>query len=245
MSEYMSDQEIYDQFAEAAAALIMRQYAAAAGKTVMKTTPDQKTSDALDAKCRKQIKKNLRKQQIKIVAKTVLRYTKRVAMVVLMLFGVVGILFTTVEAVRVPIINFFIEQKDGYLEISGMEGEKKPSEERETTAKNPLDGLLPEGYKEVLYEKPSSGGFTSIFENDRGKYILFTETTLDSNLEIDNEDTITEYITILSYEAVLIQKGGYRLVWLNTDIDRMYCIDTDALSREEIISLAEKNEKNR
>ena len=65
----MSDQEIYDQFAEAAAALIMRQYAAAAGKTVMKTTPEQKTSDALDAKCRKQIKKNLRKQQIKIVAK--------------------------------------------------------------------------------------------------------------------------------------------------------------------------------
>ena len=113
MSEYMSDQEIYDQFAEAAAALIMRQYAAAAGKTVMKTTPEQKTSDALDAKCHKQIKKNLRKQQIKIVAKTGLRYTKRVAMVVLMLFGIVGILFTTVEAVRVPIINFFIEQKDG------------------------------------------------------------------------------------------------------------------------------------
>lgn len=245
MSEYKSDKELYDQFAEAATALIMRQYATSVGRTVMKTAPMQKTSGELDEKCHKLIKKRLRNQQIKTVSKMVLRYSKVVAMFVLMLFGVVGILFTTVEAVRVPIINFFIEQKDGYLEISGTEDEKKPSEERETTAKNPLDGLLPEGYKEVLYEKPSSGGFTIIYENSRSQCVIFAERITDSNLEVDNEKVVTEHIAVLSYEAVLIEKEGYRLVWLNTDIKRMCYIDADALSREEIIALAERIENSR
>lgn len=245
MSEYMSDQEIYDQFAEAAAALIMRQYAAAERKTAMKAAPEVKTSQALDAKCHKLIKKRLRTQQLKTMAKTVLRYTKRVAMVVLMLFGIVGILFTTVEAVRVPIINFFIDQKDGYLEITGANDENSLTPSGNKVSTNPLDGLLPDGYKEVLYEKYSSGGFTTIYENNRNQHIVFAEKTFGNNLEVDNESVATEQIKVLSYEAILIKKGGYRLVWLNSDDERICCLDADALSREEIIALAERIETNR
>lgn len=145
MSEYKSDKELYDQFAEAATALIMRQYATSAGRTVMKTAPMQKTSEELDERCRKQIKRNLRKQQMKVVAKMALRYTKRVAMFIVMLFGIVGILFTTVEAVRVPIINFFIEQKDGYLEITGANDENSLTPSGNKVSTNPLDDEDGEG----------------------------------------------------------------------------------------------------
>ena len=245
MSEYKSDQEIYDQFADAATELMMRQYAKATGKTVMKTAPMQKTSGELDEKCHKLIKKRLRNQQIKTVSKMVLRYSKVAAMFVLMLFGVVAILFTTVEAVRVPIINFFIEQKDGYLEISGTEDEKKPSEERETTAKNPLDGLLPEGYELVMYEEYSTGGFAVIYEKAEQERILYSERTNNNMLTVDSEGAVTENLTILSYEAVLISKEGYQLVWLNETDERLYRIEADTLSREQIIELAENIEKNR
>lgn len=245
MSEYKSDKELYDQFAEAATALIMRQYATSAGRTVMKTAPMQKTSEELDERCRKQIKRNLRKQQMKVVAKMALRYTKRVAMFIVMLFGIVGILFTTVEAVRVPIINFFIEQKDGYLEISGTEGEKKPSEERETTAKNPLDGLLPEGYELVVYEEYPAGGVTAIYKNTENDYILLSERRNTGKLKVDNENADTEHITILSYEAVLIGMEEYQLVWMNSDNERIYRLKVNALSREEIIKLAENIENAR
>lgn len=245
MSEYKSDQEIYDQFADAATELMMRQYAKAAGKTVMKSAPMQKTSGELDEKRHKLIKKHLRNQQIKTVSKMVLRYSKVAAMFVLMLFGVVAILFTTVEAVRVPIINFFIEQKEGYLEISGAEGEKKPSEERETTAKNPLDGLLPEGYELASYEEYPTGGFTAIYRNTENGYILLSERLNAGSMKVDNENASTEHLTILSYEAVLIGKEEYQLVWLNSDNEQIYRLKVNALSREEIIKLAENIEKTR
>lgn len=245
MSEYMSDQEIYDQFAEAAAALIMRQYAAAERKTAMKAAPEVKTSQALDAKCHKLIKKRLRTQQLKTMAKTVLRYTKRVAMVVLMLFGIVGILFTTVEAVRVPIINFFIDQKDGYLEISGIEGEQSNSKNEKTDVRDPLDGLLPEGYELIMYEKYSNGGFAALYENKEKAYVRISEKPHTATLFLDNTDTITEHISGLLNNAVLIEKEGYRLAWVNRETNQMCCLDADALSREEIIALAEKIEIRR
>lgn len=245
MSEYKSDKELYDQFAEAATALIMRQYATSAGRTVMKTAPMQKTSEELDERCRKQIKRNLRKQQMKVVAKMALRYTKRVAMFIVMLFGIVGILFTTVEAVRVPIINFFIEQKDGYLEISGTEGEKKPSEERETTAKNPLDGLLPEGYELVIYEENSVGGSYAKYENATGKYVLYSVSPSTTVLNIDSEEADIEYLTIYAYEAALIVKEDHQLVWINSNSESSHCLEADALTRDQIIELAKNIENSR
>ena len=245
MSEYKSDKELYDQFAEAATALIMRQYATSAGRTVMKTAPMQKTSEELDERCRKQIKRNLRKQQMKVVAKMALRYTKRVAMFIVMLFGIVGILFTTVEAVRVPIINFFIEQKDGYLEISGTEGEKKPSEERETTAKNPLDGLLPEGYELVMYEEDSIGGIFVKYENVTGEYVLYSVSPLTNMLNIDNEEADIEYLTNHTYEAVLIGKEEHQLVWINSYSESSHCLEANALTRDQIVELAKSIENGR
>ena len=245
MIEYKSDQEIYDRFAEAATALIMRQYATAERKTAVKTAPEAKTSEELDAKCHKLIKKRLRNQQIKIISKMALRYTKRVAMFVVMLFGIVGILFTAVEAVRVPIINFFIEQKDGYFEIYSMEAGQESSETEGISNETPLDGLLPEEYILSTYQEKEAGGVLLIYENSDGKTVLFSENSYSGTLNIDNEEAVTERLTILSYEAVLIGKEEYQLVWLDPNNKRIYRLESDALSREQLIALAEKIENNR
>lgn len=242
MSEYKSDQEIFDQFAEAATELVMRQYAAAVEQTVLETTPEHKISRELDKKCRKQIKKGLRKQQIKLAAKTVLRYTKRVAMFVLMLFGVVGILFTTVEAVRVPIINFFMEQKDGYLEITSVGEEIYRI--GDASAEDALEGLLPAGYVPVLLEKSTTGGIFAMYENAAGAYIIFSAIPHTGVINVDSENANIEHTAILSYHGVLIQKNEFQLLWENRETGRMCRLEANALSREQIVALAENIEKN-
>lgn len=211
----------------------------------MKTAPMQKTSEELDERCRKQIKRNLRKQQMKVVAKMALRYTKRVAMFIVMLFGIVGILFTTVEAVRVPIINFFIEQKDGYLDITGEENRDKllATEKAETT--NLLEELVPNGYTLRMSEENYEGGILCIFENSLGNRIILSEDPHYSEFDVDNENSKMESLTILSYEAVLISKEGFKIVWFVPEKNRICYLESDALSREQIISLAEKLENNR
>lgn len=241
MNLYKSDQEIFDQYAEAATELIMRQYALAMGEAVPESSPEQKISRALDEKCRKQIRKGLRKQQLRVAAKMVLRYTKRIAMFVLMLFGVAGILFTSVEAIRTPIINFFMEQKAGYLEITGTEESPVGGN---SSAKNPLDGLLSADYAPVILEKSRTGGILAMYETAEGAYIIFSAIPHTGVINVDSENANIEHIAILSHDGMLIEKNERQLLWVNRETGRMCRLETNTLSREEIIALAENIEKN-
>lgn len=241
MNLYKSDQEIFDQYAEAATELIMRQYAVAMGEAVPESSPEQKVSRALDEKCRKQIRKGLRKQQFRVAAKMMLRYTKRIAMFVLMLFGVAGILFTSVEAIRTPIINFFMEQKAGYLEITGTE---EPPVGGNASAKNLLDGLLPAAYAPVILEKSRTGGIFAMYETAEGSYIIFSAIPHTGVINVDSENANIEHIAILSHDGMLIEKNERQLLWVNQETRRMCRLEANTLSREEIIALAENIEKN-
>ena len=109
------------------AAWLMKQYTLAVQEVLQSETDDEEMPEELDKKCRELIKKEVKKQRYKQIAGKVGRFTCAAMLTVVMLFGVVGILFTTVEAVRAPIIRFFIAQKEGHLEItdSGEESDTR------------------------------------------------------------------------------------------------------------------------
>ena len=88
---------------DATAAWLMKQYTLAV-QEALKFEPDDgaEMPEELDKKCRELIKKEVRKQRYKQIAKKAGRFTCAAMLTVVMLFGVVGILFTTVEAVRAP-----------------------------------------------------------------------------------------------------------------------------------------------
>lgn len=251
MDKCMSSRDIYEQYADAATALVMDQYALAMQESIAASKDDDTdVSENLDSRCLKTIRKKLAKEQRKHTAIILLRVTKTAVMLVLMLFGVMGILFTTVEAVRIPIINFFIEQKDGYIEITGdsynRSAEKATGEDGEIDIDDPLKDLLPEDYVRVTKEMSDSGSSAILYENQLGQYVhLYTDPYYGS-LHVDTEDAVSiEEIQIDSYEAVLTQKNGYQIVWLNTDSNIIYHIDANALGREELIILAENIENFR
>ena len=100
------------------AAWLMKQYTLAVQEALQSETDDEEMPEELDKKCRELIKKEVKKQRYKQIAKKAGRFTCVAMLTVVMLFGVVGILFTTVEAVRAPIIRFFIAQKEDHLEIT-------------------------------------------------------------------------------------------------------------------------------
>lgn len=250
MEKYLNSEEIYEQFADAAAALVMDQYVTAMQESVAAEAevPLVEIPEELDQKCRRLIKKKLAKKQRKYVAKKLLRFTRTAVLTVVILFGVVGILFTTVEAVRIPIINFFLEQKDGYMEIRGTDMNNDPYAEKFSTRfDNPLEGFLPGDYTKVLHRRSSSGSWATLYEDSSGERIcLYIDPYFYGSLHVDTEGaTIPEKIQIASYEAILTEKNGYQLVWLNTDINLFYHLEASDLSREEIISLAENIEKSR
>ena len=135
---------------DATAAWLMKQYTLAVQEVLQSEADDEEMPEELDKKCRELIKKEVKRQRYKQIAGKVGRFTCAAMLTVVMLFGVVGILFTTVEAVRAPIIRFFIAQKKGHLEITDS-GEESDTRALTNTAdfsemNARLAALLPEGY---------------------------------------------------------------------------------------------------
>lgn len=248
MEKYLNSEEIFEQFADAAAALVMDQYVTAMQESVAAEAevPLVEIPEELDQKCRRLIKKKLAKKQRKYVAKKLLRFTRTAVLTVVILFGVVGILFTTVEAIRVPIINFFLEQKDGYLEIRGGDmNSNRYVEEHSASVDAILEGLLPADYYLETYDQNSAGGISIMYVNPLGEYIILCVDPYAGTLHVDTEDAVAEYMTISGCEAVLINKDGFQLVWLNAGKEQLSRLEATALSREEIVNLAENIEKKR
>lgn len=240
----ITSEEIYRQHIDASAAWLMDQYARAVQKALESEPDDEEMPEELDKKCRKLIKKEVRKQRCLRIARKAGRAACAAALTLVMLFGVAGILFTTVEAVRAPIIRFFVEQKEGYLEItdSGEEGDTRTltntADFAEMTAR--LAALLPEGY--VQTEGSVSNAETMVtYKNPEGNHILFFASPQAGISHLDAEDaTSIERMAIGTHKAILVEKNGYRLAWFDTENNVLYLLVTDSLNREEIISIASR-----
>lgn len=243
MSKRTINEKIYEQYVEAATALVMEQYAVAMRENLCNEPQSEEAvevPDALDQKCRKLIRRKLAKERRKHARKKLLRFTGYAAAAIIAVFGIGGILFATVDAVRVPIINLFIDQKDGYIEFRYAEDSDWVFENSE----DPLAGLLPDGYALVLLDSSCYGSLFARYKNSCGDILTFNAYSDPSLLKVDNETAAkTEKVQILSYDGILIEKKGYQLVWLDTDEGKLYQLTASALSREEIIALAENIEK--
>lgn len=187
----------------------------------------------------------MKKQRYKRIARKAGRFTCAAALTVVMLFGVVGILFTTVEAVRAPIIRFFIAQKEGHLEItnSGKETDTRTltntADFAEMNAR--LAKLLPEGYVQTDENVSSMGNTMATYVNSEGGRIVFSIKPQQRTFHFDTEETAsTEKMKIGTYDAILVAKNGYRLIWFDAANNVLYQLITDALSKDEIISIADE-----
>lgn len=248
MGKYMNSQDIYEQYVDAAAALIMDQYATAMQENIAASATEHiEISENLNNRCHKIMKQRLAKRQRKYTIKRCFHLARTVAMIVLMCFGVVGILFTTVEAVRIPIINFFIEQNDGYLEISGADAshsENTQNAEIGTEKTDLFASVLPKGYQLIVRDISNAGNTFAVYGNEDGEHITIAIEPFHGILHVDTEGaTYVEKTTVLSYEAVITENDGCQITWLNTDANLLYLIDATDLSQVEIKNLAENIEK--
>ncbi len=242
MSAHRNRQEIYDRYADAATELMMDQYAEALSESA-RAEEQEPMPEALDEKCQKLIRNRLRKQHLHFFSKKLYRITRAAAVLVLCLLGVFAVLFTTVDAVREPVINFFTAQKDGYLEFTAQEGVYSGKIEEEIS-NDPLRAYLPKDYVLKRSERNSLGGIYVLYENASRRFVSFSVHTPTSSIHVDNEGAYTEYTKVLSHEAVLITKDINQLIWRDPETGIVYHFASDALTGTELIALAEVYEIN-
>ena len=228
---------------EATLSAFMEQYGAALNAGIeskMAECADMQFPPELDKRIRALIAREQAKKRNKQRMNTALRILRSAAAVIAVILCMSSILFVTVEAFRVPVINFFVEQHDGYLELSGTQTtDSIPSE---FNPDNPLAGILTEEY--LLTEVSNNWDMGMVFasySSDNGNNIDFSVEPAQSVALIDKEDAQVNHFSINDCEAYLSSEGDeIRLIWLDGTSEKMFSLCANKVSEEDILSIAER-----
>ena len=230
--------ELLDQYDDVTFALLMDEYAEEEGARLRKEFEEAQaagevsdTSDALDEKCLQMIHRDFAKKRGKDNVRKFIRMTSKVAVAVMVFLGIASTVFFSVEAFRIPVLNFILNTYEEYTSV--YFGDKVVAE----TNADPLEALLPDDYIQSYYRMDEDNLIYSYYENSNGDAVQFTMSYAIGEKKYDTEEADTTELVIGEYEAILIKKDGYRLIWVDPFNEIIYTFSATNLEKSSIINI--------
>ena len=240
------NQEVYEQYLDATVALYMEHYSAMLTEKISSEIKDEDAPfpEALDLKCKSLFKKEAAKQKRLTLWKHTKRTLKVAAVFAIAVMTTFSMLFVSVDAFRVKVINFYIENKNGYWSINSDQNshqDKGMIQPDNFDVNNPLKGLIPDDYSLITISNADPQRTSAIYENANAGTIRLHIFPYDTSLQIDSENTTsTKEIKILNFDGVLsVKNQATQIAWCNNETQTMYLIITNTLTESELITLAE------
>lgn len=234
--------ELLEQYDDVTFALLMDEYAEDEGARLRKEFEEAQaagevtdTSDALDEKCLQMIHRDYAKKRSKNNVNKFMKMTCKVAVAVMVFLGVLTTMVFSVDALRVPVLRFFVEQFDQYSSIDFSDQSEGNTLDKQV---NPLPLILPEGYNEIFFED-NDGLISSMYENSSGKYILFDMTTAKGDYWFDSEGATCENVILGNYDAIYIKEERLQMIWVDEDKHIIYNFVSDGLDETTFWKLCE------
>ena len=136
----------------------------------------------------------------------------------------------SVEAIRTPVMNFFVKQYERFSSIN-INGENVIPMEADGAGY--LWGLLPEGY-EIVSENDTPYLKIYMYEDDTGDIVQFVVHQTDGSMayNVDTEDAICSEVIVGDYKALLIEEEGYQVIWYDEESCTVYNLRATGFDRE-------------
>lgn len=218
--------DLQDRFGDAAIALFMEDWAQDSGEALLRQFQDSKESmpPELDRHCRKTIQKSYKHMLIGSTLKCAARAVACCLLVLCLLFP----LAMSVEAFRIPVINFVLKHGNGFLELTFSQS---------SDSFNSLDSLrmaiwpsIPPEY-EFVTEKVGTAHSRGVeyvtsllvrYQNqDGGKLDIFVSKAAGTT-NIDAKDAKTTPMDLYGQQAILVAGENLRVLWVNEDQGQLY-----------------------
>lgn len=234
-------EETREKLEDATLSVFMDQYAKAldAGvDSLMEDCAEDTFPPELDQRIRKLIAKESAKERNKKRRKTALRMLRSAAAAIVLLLGACSVLFVTVEAFRIPVMNFFMEKTNLYWEISTGDGETK---EPETfNEENPLEGILSQEFELVFLDGSlESGNLIADYSSDKEASVSLYINFATGNNQTDTENAAASKFKLAGQDAVISIEGEVvRITWINYDIAKVFSLRTVNVDENEAIDIA-------
>ena len=240
-------QEKYERYVDATVDLVMSCYNDSLAESIRNEVDKLESMEIefpqhLHDQCIAIIKNEKKKGKRCQHRKQVLKILRMAAVFTLALLSLTSILFVTVEAFRIPIINFLLEKNDSNWAITTDTQKHQYPVVNTVDWTDPLHGLLAEEYELVLQEGDSCDNAAVIYENTDGEEIFFSAASAESTIRLDSEgiDYSKEFL-ICGHDAVLLAEDTYiTLLWMHNSLDVTFTIVADGLTESQVINIAEQ-----
>lgn len=248
MKNFTLSTEVFERYLDASVELFMECYA----ETITidsDAAAQEQDSPRLNEKCKALIKATHRRKKLLGFMKGSARLLKSAAVIAVAFLALSSFLFITVDAVREPILKFYIKQNDGNWELSytpfgaDYNDPKHSAPESSFNEKDPLGDLLADDFYLHSVEGHLDGGLSAVYYNDNNNVLSFQCIFSDNTYHINTEDSTVEQIKISGYDTILSEEqpdDNTVLVCYYSDMDRIIILQSDCLSKNELVSIAEK-----
>ena len=169
------------------------------------------------------------------------RFSKRAAIIILVFITVMSTIIFSVEAVRIRVLNFFIEKNEKYTEI-------RIDEKNSNNLTSELDwenyyspSYMPKGY--FFDSSKNLGNIKVLKYTDGENQIIFTQAKNGTDFQLDTEDAEIKEVVIAGNAGQFIIKGDKVILFWYNDEASFNIIGH--VNREEIQMIAESVKKNK
>ena len=229
-------EKILDEYEDATLKLLMDEYAEADGERLWREFQEAEEKgevrdvpEELDKKCQKIIKDSFAKKRWRESVRQGLCKTGKVAIIVLAMLTLSSTLVLSVDAIRYPVINFFLQNSDRYTAITMNEENAEVSEATESIHEN-IAHIIPEGY-ELTREEITNLGYAYLrYANAAGDKISIDIGSNLGQVYVDTEDAKVTDIDINGLAGLCVEKDGLRVIWLDDTADILYDVYASNLS---------------
>lgn len=237
-------QKLEEQYFDAALSLLLDDYAGAEGAELLRAFERADAAGAipempeeLDKKCRRIAGRKHPVRNMRVPLMRAVRRLGNAAACLLIAVGVCTVTVLSVDAFRSPVLNFFLHPESRYSTVD-FEDRQNPTVLEESSIFVEFMENLPKGY-EVTQKKNAPdghGGITCTDENG-AKITLKSEPAMGARI-LDTEEVGQKEIEIGGQRALLMEKNGYRLVWIDEDADVLYTLFADGLALDVFLEFA-------
>ena len=212
MDNQHTKQDVYEAYVDASVALLMQRYCDILDENIAGNEGFSAEGDgaafpkALDDRCRSLIKRSMKRRKFR----QAMRYAGKTAFslccAVIVSVALLSVLFITVDAVRVPIISYFISKSDNYLEI--RPSRSAVDETKSFDPADPLDGLITDEYILLTQEVVSEFDFSALYEGTDNSqvYVKARPLSVVAGIDLEGADSVEEFY-LYNCATTLVTEG--------------------------------------
>ncbi len=213
-------QELIEQYEEVALALLMEEYAEAQGELLWKDYEEAaaqgNTEDmpqALKDKCHQLIQKAYKKGRNRSMFRRVIKICAMAAVVITALFGILSATVLSVEALRVPVLNFILDRGGKFAFVNVGFNDAGLEKQFKAIVKI-VEANLPGGYS--LEEKPDTSGMSLLIKtkNGEGEKLTIHVSRDTAQIKVDTEGAQIQEVDLEGgKKGYLIIEEGVYFIW--------------------------------